>query len=91
MKNRESIFLAKYIISAYDGEVSEAAFSTLDKAREYCDKSDEDFIENPLNDNCGWLIEEHILNQPNKIKFYNQKGTQIEYEPPEKRTSQKIK
>lgn len=90
MKNCESVFLAKYIISAYDGEVSEAAFSSLDKAKEYCDTFDEDFVENPLNDNYGWLIEEHVIDHPNKITFYNQKGTQIEYEPPEKRIKKKV-
>lgn len=86
----QSVFLAKYIISVYDGDVSQAIFSTLEKAKEYCNNSDELFVENPLNDGGGWLIEEHILDQPNKVKFYNQKGTQVEYEPPEKRVKKKV-
>jgi hypothetical protein len=78
MKNRESIFITKYILSAYDGEVNVYPFSTLEKAMDYCNNPEYGFIENPLIENEGWLIEEYILDYPEKnIKFYNQKGIEI--------------
>ena len=81
MQNNE-IFLSKYIISAYDGEVEHHIFSTLKKAVEYCDKSSEPFVENPLNEGGGWLIEKHIIDTPkNEPIFYNQKGVEIKYTP----------
>lgn len=81
MKHHE-IFFCKYIISAYDGEVDQHMFSTLDNAVEYCGQSYEPFVENPLNQGGGWLIEKHIIDVPKKAPvFYNQKGIEIKYTP----------
>lgn len=78
MKNRASIFIAKYIISQYDGEVDTHPFSNIEKAIEYCEKSGEAFVEDSLNDCYGWLIEEHTVDYPKgKIKYYNSKGTEL--------------
>lgn len=93
MKNRESIFLTKYIISAYDGEVNQAIFSSLEKAVEYCNSSEnkQEFVENPLNDACGWLIEKYTLDNPKiALTFYNQNGKEIVFEPEKTRKNKKI-
>lgn len=77
MKHQQ-MFLTKYVISAHDGEVEHHIFSSLEKAVDFCSKSREVFIDNPLIEGCGWLIEKHIIDIPKKEPvFYNAKGIQI--------------
>lgn len=85
MKNQQGIYLCKYLISHYDGEADQHIFSSLEKAVKFCEASSESFVENPLNDGYGWLIEMHTIDNPKKdLVFYNQKGQEVKYIPPVK-------
>lgn len=76
-KHITSVFNATYYISAYDGDTGTNIFSTLEKAIAFCHEEEEIFVENPLKQGSGWLISEHIVDQPREVIFYNAKGQKI--------------
>ena len=79
----KTIYFAKYIICPYDGEWEQHFFSKLENAVDFCSKSDETYVENPLNEGRGWLIEQHKVDNPKaRVVYFNSKGVEIKYTKP---------
>lgn len=79
MKEFNNVFNATYLISVYDSDNGPNIFSTLEKAMAFCEESGDVFVDNPLREGSGWLILEHIIDEPKKVTYYNAKGKIVTY------------